>query len=151
MRRWLWRFTGYGAAAIVAGVIAAALLVGWMTGAGSLPANALSAFAQMLLLGIVLTASFGFPGWLVCLLVAAWRNRAGNTPGVRFFVVSGGLDGVAAINVLLFGTEFISGGNPWSIAASAPFIAGLSAICLVGGLAGGRIYWQVAARREQTA
>jgi hypothetical protein len=88
-------------------------------------------FPSMLVIGGMMTAIYGFPGWLISVVIAERRNFRSR----RFFAIAGGL---TALLALLIAGRF---------QGLFPEIS-LNLACLAGGFCGGLAYWTVAGKQS---
>lgn len=86
-------------------------------------------FPAMFMVGGMMTAIYGFPGWLISVVIAEWKNLRSR----RYFAVAGMLTAVFA---LLIAGRF---------QGLFPEVS-LNLACLGGGFCGGLAYWAVAGK-----
>lgn len=134
VRRIAHTFIGY-LAAVIASVfvtLAAMFIAAAIESGGSSMAGALGELGSTVVAGLMITFPFALPGFLVALVLSLalrWR-------GWLSFTLAGGLDAMLAL--FLFNGF---GGQPMGM-----LNAGLTLACVLGGLAGGLVYWQVTGR-----
>ena len=85
----------------------------------------------MFIIGLMMTALYGLPGWLISVIAAEWRNLR----GAAYFAIAGILTAALAI--------FIGGRGRALFPETLMNIA-----ILIGGLFGGLAYWVIAGRRS---
>lgn len=91
--------------------------------------NYLNDFPSMFLFGLLMTAIYGLPGWLITVVAAEWRGERGK----YWFAIAGILTAILAIVIAsrgqrLFADWLLNGG------------------ILVGGFFGGLAYWPMAGK-----
>ena len=91
--------------------------------------NYLNDFPMMFLFGLMMTAMYGLPGWLITVVAAEWQGKRGK----YWFAVAGILTAILAILIAsrgqrLFADWLLNGG------------------ILVGGFFGGLAYWAIAGK-----
>ena len=135
-----WMFLGYVVAVHVATFVTVAIIVIVST----LPDNGMmgsyyrviSSAVSMLMIGLLITAVYALPGWLISVLIAAFRSIRHTT----YFVIGGGL---TALSAHVF---FTGGGRDTMFGITGEF--GLILLwSMIGGLCGGWAYWRVAVVR----
>jgi xanthine/uracil permease len=124
---------GYAAAVIVATIVAC-IVFGLPTifpddGAWGSFYRYTRDLPAMLMVGSMMTAGYGFPGWLISVILA----ERGSVRRPRFFAATGVLTAMLALVLASFGSGFFS--EIW-----------LKISCLIGGLVGGLAYWAAAGK-----
>ena len=140
LKRLAFMTLGYGVAVFVATLITVAFVVAVST----LPDNGrfgsyyrvINDVLGMAYIGMIITSTYGFPGWLISVCIAAWRAEKRKI----YFVIAGGLTSLLA-HFLLSG---LAGGWAFGITGE---LGGIFVWSLVGGLFGGWAYWRVAVVR----
>jgi hypothetical protein len=96
--------------------------------------------------GAIMTAVYGFPGWLAAMCVGLW----GRISARWFYIIAGGLNGIVAIIIFsLFDSPFSLNTNPVLRLPRFEDIIAIYVPCFVGGLAGGLMYWLIAGRHSR--
>ena len=85
----------------------------------------------MFMVGLMMSALYGLPGWLISVIAAEWRQLR----GAAYFAIAGILTAALAI--------FIGGRGKALFPETLMNIA-----ILIGGLFGGLAYWAIAGRRS---
>lgn len=117
LRRGAGFLLGYGVAVVVAALATIICMNGGMIGG--------SDFLGMLMVGMIYTASFGAPGFVLAMFLA-WQQK---TAGWLFFTVAGALNGILAVLLTVPMGQGLIGVLPFAIP---------------GGAAGGLAFWPVA-------
>ena len=135
-----WKVFGYAVAVFIATSVTVVLIVA----VSAFPDNGrfgsyykvIKDVLGMAYLGMIITSTYGFPGWLISVSIAAWRVERQRV----YFVIAGGLTALLA-HLLLSG---MAGG--WTLGTTGE-LGGVLVWSLVGGLCGGWAYWRVAVVR----
>jgi hypothetical protein len=114
---------------------------------GSNIAGALLTIFAALHLGAAITAFYGFPGWLSFISFGLWKRVSAKS----FYICAGGLNAIIAVSIFTFFD------SPFSARPGTNFrlpsfddLAGMYGPCVIGGLAGGYVYWLIAGRHSRT-
>jgi hypothetical protein len=132
-----WMVFGYLVAVLVATLVTVALILvfsafpdGGRFGSFYTVAKDVASFIYV---GLLITVSYAFPGWLISVIIAAYRSISDK----RYFIIAGALTALLA-HLILAG---LSGGGPMFNMTGEPS----SVVCsVIGGLCGGWAYWRVA-------
>ena len=135
-----WKILGYAAAVVVATFITVALVVAVSTfpdnGRFGSYYKVINDVLGMAYIGMIMTSTYGSPGWLIAVCIAAWRAEKRKV----YFVIAGGLTSLLA-HFLLSGIA-----GAWTFGISGE-LGGIFVWSFIGGLCGGWAYWRVAVVR----
>ncbi len=136
-----WMVLGYLVAVLVATLVTVALILALsaLPDGGQFGSfyNLIKDVAGFITVGLLITVSYAFPGWLICVVIAAYRSLNRRV----YFLISGALTALLA-NALL---EGLSGGGLMFNATGE--LGGVVLASIVGGAFGGWAYWRVAVVR----
>jgi hypothetical protein len=113
---------------------------------GSNIAGALLTIFAALHLGAAITAFYGFPGWLSFISFGLWKRVSAKS----FYICAGGLNAIIAVLIFsFFDSPFSARPETNFRLPSLDDLAGMYGPCVIGGLAGGYVYWLIAVRQKR--